>query len=165
MRKVIVSLSVTVVSAAVVFGWAIISPNVATIGMWSICTVLWASKSVMDIRDYRAGKVKKVKGVAIPRFHHDLVKDSLDKTIIADLGGESMVEVTLFGICELMKPQFNGEPGALLTDGRTNIFYVRDANGALVALYVSWNDGDWFANISSIENPGWWLAGCRVFSR
>lgn len=127
--------------------------------------LIWTYLSILYIRDYRAGKVKKVRGVVVPRHRYDLTKNSLDKEIIASLGGESAVEVTLLGIHELIKLQFNGEAGVLLTDGRTNLFYARDTDGILVALYVNWNNGDWFANISPIEDPVWWLAGCRVFSR
>jgi len=94
-----------------------------------------------------------------------LRKSSLDAPIIAELGGEAKAETTLVEVFDLMSKQANGEEGVLLVDGRANIFYVRDKNGVLRAVYVLWNDDGWHVNAYSVESPYTWHEGYQVFSR
>ena len=64
-----------------------------------------------------------------------------------------------------MKQQPNGEKGALLNDGRWNIFYVPNTAGVLRAVLCNWRGDGWLVHANSIEDPRRWLDGDRVFSR
>lgn len=99
---------------------------------------------------------------AVPTLrYHTLNRGSVDKPIIAELGGET----TLAEIADCMKKQANGENGALLTNSYANIFYVRDSSLALRAVRVGWYGGGWNVGADSVGHPVEWDAGCRVFSR
>lgn len=67
-------------------------------------------------------KIEDIRGLAIPRHHHDLEKESLDCEILNDLGGKDAAEVTVAGIWELLKLQRNGGDGKLHNDGCANLF-------------------------------------------
>jgi len=94
-----------------------------------------------------------------------LMKDSVDKPIIEESGGKDKVETTLTKMFSLMEKQGNGEDGVLLTNGYANIFYIRDAKGVLWAVLCRWGVLGWYVRAFSVESPGRWDAGCRVFSR
>ena len=96
---------------------------------------------------------------------HQLLRESIDGLIVAELGGEDKAETTLAEIHALMEKQGKGEAGPLLTNGYVNIFYVRDAAGVLRALGVGWDGGGWDVSVDSVGGPGRWYAGRRVFSR
>lgn len=98
-------------------------------------------------------------------FYFDLLRNSLDASIIQDLGGETKVETTLCAIWTLLKMQRNGEPGILLTNGYANIFYIKDTQGVLRAVGVYWRGGGWYVYAGSVTLPCEWDAGRRVFSR
>ena len=87
-----------------------------------------------------------------------------DNEIITDLGGEEKAETALAEIWGCVQRQANGEDGVLLTNGYTNIFYVRDVNGLLRAVGVLWFVGGWYANACALVDDRW-FGGCRVFSR
>ncbi len=93
-----------------------------------------------------------------------LRKASVDKSIIAELGGED-AEITLTEIFSLIMKQPNGESGELLTNGYANIFYVRDSAGVLRAVAVGWHGFGWSVFASSIEGPDEWYDDYLVFSR
>jgi hypothetical protein len=97
--------------------------------------------------------------------YHKLRKSSVDGPIITELGGEEKSETTLTEMFSLMEKQKNGEDGVLLNNGYANIFYVRDQNGVLRAVNVRWDDGGWGVSARSVEYPGRWYVGRRVFSR
>lgn len=92
---------------------------------------------------------------------------SVDGPMIAELGGEEQAETTLTELFALMSAQPNGKSGPLLTDGRVNIFYIKDATGSLSAVHVRWHaiDGGWHVNASSVTYPCEWHDGSRVFFR
>ncbi|MFA6416500.1 MAG: hypothetical protein WCW56_03395 [Candidatus Paceibacterota bacterium] len=94
-----------------------------------------------------------------------LRKSSVDAPIIAELGGEAKAETTLSEVHDLMAKQAKGEKGTLLNNGDANIFYVRDKNGVLRAVGVSWSVDGCFVYAYSVEHPHAWHAGLRVFSR
>ncbi len=97
--------------------------------------------------------------------YHNLTSNSLDAPIIAELGGgEAKAETNLAEIAALMEKQGHGESGPLLTNGFANIFYVRDTNGLLRAVYVGWLGGGWDVHANSGTGPIPWDAGSRVFS-
>ncbi len=94
-----------------------------------------------------------------------LLRNSVDGPIIEELGGEAKVETTLSAIYDLLlKQSKKGEEGVLLVNGYANIFYVKDINGVLRAVYVYWHVGGWRVRADSVENAGAWDAGYRVFS-
>ena len=94
-----------------------------------------------------------------------LIKYSLDGPIVEELGGEAKAETTLTELHDLLKKQANGEEGDLLTNGYANIFYVKDTSGVLRAVDVHWDDAGWIVAANSVEHPGDWSVGYRVFSR
>jgi len=96
--------------------------------------------------------------------YHELLEWSLDLPIIVSLGGEEKAETTLAQMFSLIEKQGKGQDGVLLTNGCTNIFYVRDVNGGLLAVYVYWYSIGWDVGAYSVESPNGWCAGSHVFS-
>lgn len=97
--------------------------------------------------------------------YHKLRKSSVDSPIITELGGEEKSETTLTEMFSLMEKQKNGEDGVLLNNGYANIFYIRDQNGVLRAVYIHWYGGGWDVNAFSVEHRIGWVDGIQVFSR
>jgi len=97
--------------------------------------------------------------------YHKLRKSSGDGPIIEELGGEAKAETTLSEMFSLMEKQKHGEDGVLLNNGYANIFYIRDQNGVLRAVFVGWDDGGWGVDAVSVEDPDGWIDGVQVFSR
>lgn len=116
-----------------------------------------------NFKEWFLGKVEEPKGASTLRPHL-LKKSSLDGPIIAELGGEAKAETTLAEIYEAMELQRSGEDGVLLTNGRANIFYVRDKRLLLCAVDVRWSDDGWHVLALSIKYPAGWLDGRHVFS-
>ncbi len=111
-----------------------------------------------------AGKTEDPIGEQTLRYHK-LRKSSVDGPIITELGGEVKVETTLSEMFSLMEKQKHGEDGVLLNNGYANIFYIRDQNGVLRAVCVDWVGDGWYVRAGSVERPGGWSGGNRVFSR
>jgi len=97
--------------------------------------------------------------------YHKLRQSSVDGPIIAELGGAEKSETTLSEMFSLMEKQGKGEDGVLLNNGWANIFYIKDVAGVLRAVRVYWRDDGWFVYSNSVEGPGRWSGGNRVFSR
>jgi hypothetical protein len=97
--------------------------------------------------------------------YHKLRQSSVDGPIIGEFGGEAKAETTLSEMFSLMEKQKSGEDGVLLNNGYANIFYIKDQNGALRAVYVYWYDDGWLVYAHSVENPYGWRDGSQVFSR
>ena len=95
---------------------------------------------------------------------HKLTKDSLDKLILDELGGEAKAETFLATIYELLEKQPNGKKGDLSTNGYANIFYVCDVKGVLWAVSVIWFSYGWYVSALSVQPPFGWGAGVQVFS-
>jgi hypothetical protein len=104
---------------------------------------------------------------AAPEKHQlryaELITGSFDAPILAELGATA--ETTLAAIFVLMDRQKYGKDGVLLTNGWANIFYVKDAEGALRAVNVYWGGGGWNVNTHEVSDPDRWRDGRRVFSR
>lgn len=64
-------------------------------------------------------------------------------TEFAVFGGEAKSEITLAQMFSLMEKQGKGESGVLLTSGYLNVFHIRDTNGALCTVGVSWHREGW----------------------
>ena len=97
--------------------------------------------------------------------YHKLRESSVDGPIIAELGGAEKSETSLSEMFALMEKQGKGENGVLLNNGYANIFYIKDQNGVLRAVYVGWGGDGWDVYAVSVEDPGRWDDGNRVFSR
>lgn len=95
----------------------------------------------------------------------DWIKESLDRPIIKELGGEAIAETTLTELFSLLKKQPKGEDGDLLTNGYSNIFYIKDTEGVLRSVAVLWIDGGWNVHAVLVERLYKWFVGDRVFSR
>lgn len=96
-----------------------------------------------------------------------LRKNSVDKPILAELGGEETVEEFLAYMAELIEKQAKGEQGILLTNGYANIFYIKDDNGTLWAVFCYWYSGcsEWRVEADPITDPDGVGADVQVFSR
>jgi len=94
-----------------------------------------------------------------------IIQALIDEAIIRALGGIKKAEISLAEIFYLMSFQPNGDEGVLLTNGRANIFYVKDVKGILRIVGVGWRHGQWnlYTNQTSIQH-GWGVEG-RAFSR
>lgn len=68
---------------------------------------------------------------------HKAVYEAWIASVIAELGGEAMVETTLAEVFALMQGQSEGQLGPLALNGGRNLFFVRDKDGILrlVACY------------------------------
>lgn len=65
----------------------------------------------------------------------------------------------------LLKLQPNGEPGALSVNATSNLFFVRDAAGALGVVDVLWSGAGWEIGASSIVRNRPWPQGRQVITR
>jgi hypothetical protein len=109
------------------------------------------------------GKTEKVfSGSTV--YGRQLEKYAVDSPILVELGGEEVAETSLTELYVAMAAQPNGESGALLNNGRANIFYIRDVSGTLRAVYVLWFDGGWYIPARSVQFPFDWHGGLRIFS-
>ena len=98
---------------------------------------------------------------------YQLLKGSVDKPIITELGGEAVVETALAQMWEILEAQGHGQKGKLLTNSYANIFYIRDAQGVLWAVDCCWYSSYavWGVGARPIAGPCGWCAGDRVVSR
>lgn len=96
---------------------------------------------------------------------HKLRQTSVDGPIIAELGGAEKSETTLAEMFALMEKQGKGEDGVLLNNSYANIFYIKNQNGVLPAVHVSWHGSGWHISASSVDSPCGWDYGLQVFSR
>jgi len=94
------------------------------------------------------------------RNSRDLTNEDGSLGIIAELNGHE--ETTLHHLFSLLMKQPNGEKGTLLTDGKANIFYIRDATGVLWAVRAGRGGGDWDLDAYSVESPDTWHSGNLV---
>lgn len=115
---------------------------------------------------FKAEFLDKVEEVAPKRElrRHKLRKRSYDGPIIAELGGESVVETSLGEVYNLTDHQAKGEKGVLLTNGAANIFYIRNSAGVLRAVYVYWSEDRCYVFAHPLDDSRW-FDGFQVFSR
>ena len=94
-----------------------------------------------------------------------LVSGSLDAPILAELSDKA--ETTLASLWHLLCQQRSGQAGALLTNGYSNIFYIRDTGGVLWAVNARWNVsyGGWDVEAFPVGGPRRGNAGRLVVSR
>ncbi len=95
---------------------------------------------------------------------HQLCKSSVDGPIIAELGGESVVVTTFAQMRQMVMAQGRGQRGKLLTNGYASIFYIKDANGVLWAVYCFCHVDGWYFYASSVTDPYTCRVGFQVVS-
>lgn len=96
---------------------------------------------------------------------HRLCQPSLDAQILTALGETR--EMYLADIWALLKRQPGGQAGPLLVNGWANIFYVRDREDQLWAVFANWYpiyDG-WRLRADSVEPPHTRSNGLQIISR
>jgi hypothetical protein len=99
----------------------------------------------------------------------DLTKASYDREIIArpEMGGEENVRkyaLTPDQVAALIDLQPEGVAGKLLTNNRSNLFYVVGVNGVLFVVGVCWSPlCRWYVRTWELGEVGSWNAGYRVF--
>jgi hypothetical protein len=91
------------------------------------------------------------------------IKESVcDEDIRFKLGGGH--ETDLPGLLSLLGQQPEGEKGVLLTNGRANIFYIKDCTGAVRVVSVDWRVDGWCLYSRGLGDRRWY-DGRRVFAR
>ncbi len=109
----------------------------------------------------------------IPTFQgtlskYKLTKNMYDKEILEELGNPTPFTIGEFaGIMkDLISKQPNGKDGDLLTNGYANIFYVKLADGRVVAVNLRWHsvNREWNCSADDLD-VGQWDEGYCVFSR
>jgi hypothetical protein len=96
--------------------------------------------------------------------HQELSYPSTNSQVTSRLGGFNKAETTLTELSYLMKAQWNGQEGPLLTNRKANIFYIRDIHGKLRSVDAHWFDG-WRLAAGLIEHPCILEDGFRIFYR
>lgn len=89
-----------------------------------------------------------------------------DPKVIISLGGERAVETTLQDLWHFIKKQGHGNRFLLSVDRdapKVNRFYVRDVNGILCALKVTWDGYAWRIRVFPPEKRSILLEGYLVF--
>jgi hypothetical protein len=86
-----------------------------------------------------------------------------DKEIIAELGGESKVEITLRELYFIVQQQPDGRPGILLTPKGVNVFFIRDWAKRLHTVIFHWDGQAW--QVDSPSGINTISEGSQVFVR
>jgi hypothetical protein len=108
------------------------------------------------------GKVEGPSGEARMRKYR-LLAIAPDAPIIAELGGEAVVETTVSAAFWLIGRQGRGQPGILQINGYANIFYVRDQKGVLCAVRIGWDEEGWVIDAISVDDPLAWNGKHEIF--
>jgi len=103
------------------------------------------------------GKVERSGGRSI-LYRRDLTSSVMLSDIVAKVGGKARAEVSLHDIFTLMNEQGSGNPGVLRTDGGLNAFFVRDQQGKLRNVNVSWTSYGQLGN-----QEGWNVSAGPVY--
>lgn len=89
---------------------------------------------------------------------------SVDGAIIASLGGEEKVEISLAALWFLLDYQSKWDEH-ILTEWYTNIFYVRDTSSVLCTIGIDWNieEDEFLLFAYSVDDRRIWSRGSRIF--
>ena len=98
---------------------------------------------------------------------HTLLEDKHDPDILAAIKPHSARFVKPGHFYQLIEAQGWGQAGPLLLNGRGNIAYILDDNGAPWAVRAFWypRDGDWHVRLVSVAYLLGWSAGDQVLSQ
>ena len=117
-----------------------------------------------DFEEWFLGKTEK-QALKSSLCYHKLNEVSSDAPILKELGDKA--ETSLAELFHLLQLQERGQKGVLLTNGYSNIFYVRDALGELRAVNVRLlgNDTSWTVEVDEVTDQEEWWSDNQVFSR
>lgn len=120
-----------------------------TEGLYNIA---WISSTFKEnFGNMKATKVKSnLEYKVLPRYMND-------RDIISELKPS---EVTLGDFANALENNSH-----LLKNGYANIFYIRNSENILWAVYARWYGGGWCVLANSVEDPFEWSGGGRVLSR
>ncbi len=94
-----------------------------------------------------------------------LKERAYDKDIYKELPAETRLS-TMEDIASLIEAQPNGKLGLLLNNGYANIFYVKEKNGKVFIMSVSWDSDDRYWSICGgrLDNRGGscWFPGIQI---
>lgn len=98
---------------------------------------------------------------------HTLLEPKHDPEIMVALGPQSRRYIKLGQLYQLIEAQGHGQEGPLLINGRANIAYVLDENGAPWAVRAYWGPdcGGWGVCVGSVADLDGWGAGIQVLSQ
>lgn len=96
-----------------------------------------------------------------------LLQDKHDPDIMAALQPHTVRFIKMGQFYQLIEAQGQGQEGPLLVNGRANIGYVLDENGAPWAVRADWYSdfGDWYVYVDSVAYQYRWNAGNQVLSQ
>ena len=106
-----------------------------------------------NFQTWLLGKVEKYVGGCEVKISK-LLKRSRDDGILDELGDNA--ENALAHVYEFLKSA---------NHKLWYIFYVKDADGVLRAVFALWRDDGWYISAGSVESPDDWDAGSQVVSR
>jgi hypothetical protein len=111
------------------------------------------------------GKIEEPKAETILNYSF-MIDVSLEQTI-NKLGGRKKSETMLVDMFSLMEKQANGqEEGKLLTNGYSNIFFIRDITGLFLwAVRLNWYNGGWCIRADDVSFRRRGIDSGLVFSR
>lgn len=98
---------------------------------------------------------------------HTLLQNAYDPDIMAAIQPHSRRFIKLGQFYQLIEAQGHGQEGPLLVNGRANIAYGLDENGAPWAVLALWGPyyGYWFVGVGSVADLCGWDAGLQVLSQ
>ncbi len=94
-----------------------------------------------------------------------LSENATSRSIVKEIGGIVWAETTLTEMWARMEAQGHGQAGTLLTNGLSNIFFIRDSKGAYFTVRCLWQNDGWDCGAISDGNLSRWNAGSLVFFR
>lgn len=118
-----------------------------------------------NVRCLVKGFVEPEVAAATLRFHK-LVTASPNCLILSALGGEEVALTTWGQIYEEISRQGRGQGGVLLTNGNSNVFYVRQKNGEIWAVHCIWDSSDryWSVYAYPLMYLSEWHVGTQIVS-
>lgn len=98
---------------------------------------------------------------------HTLLQNAYDPDIMAAIQPHFRRFIKLGQFYQPIEAQGHGQEGPLLVNGRANIGYILDENGAPWAVGAVWSPdyGGWFVLVSSVAGLDEWSAGHQVLSQ
>lgn len=95
---------------------------------------------------------------------HELLDDFFDSPIIAVLGSDKVVEITLGQFFAACVNQAKQESESYFEDGCATVGYIRDVDGNLKAVYGFWGYGGLFIDADKLDDIARWSVHTRVLS-
>ncbi|MFA6586076.1 MAG: hypothetical protein WCS86_02855 [Candidatus Paceibacterota bacterium] len=94
-------------------------------------------------------------------LYYGKLSNFLCDSIIVMWIGEEKIETNLQDIYFLMSKQSHGNKGVLITNGKSNVFHVRDKKNIMRTIYLCWYTG-WYIDSFPTDNV-YWYKDTRIF--